>query len=197
MGRHRGRLYSPRATQIARACLGTSTIMIQIRVSASARTGICRTRKPLRWVNAWRVKGTASFRTTKVMFTALMTVVPLGRMLARSRPVNTATCGCSDLDADDSKVYAAISWPSEREATSLFEFDLKTGKTLRLCAMADLDPALQDLRVHTGYDAWDADGRFYFASFSGRPDQSVVLTRIDPKRLKAALRNPGGTQPLR
>ena len=74
-----------------------------------------------------------------------------------------------DLDADDSKVYAAISWPSEREATSLFEFDLKTGKTLRLCAMADLDPALQDLRVHTGYDAWDADGRFYFASFSGHP----------------------------
>jgi hypothetical protein len=103
-----------------------------------------------------------------------------------------------DLDADDSKVYAAISWPSEGEATSLFEFDLKTGKTLRLCAMADLDPAFQDLRVHTGYDAWDADGRFYFASFSGRPDQSVVLTRIDPKRLKAALRNPGsGTQPLR
>jgi hypothetical protein len=41
--------------------------------------------------------------------------------------------------------------------------------------------------IHTGYDAWDPEGRFYFASFNGQPNQPVVLTRVDPTRLKAAL----------
>jgi hypothetical protein len=89
---------------------------------------------------------------------------------------------------DMSKVYAATSSsPQPSDFTSLYEFDLTTGKTERLCTLARLGPAVRDLHIHTGYDAWDPAGRFYFASFNGRPDQSVILTRVDPARLKDAL----------
>jgi hypothetical protein len=72
----------------------------------------------------------------------------------------------------------------------LYEFDLRTGRTQRLCTLSELDPALRDFHIHTGYDAWDPKGRFYFASFNGQPNQPVVLTRVDPTRLRAALRKP-------
>ena len=93
-----------------------------------------------------------------------------------------------DVAPDGSKAYVATSTsPQPSDFTSLYEFDLRTGKTLRLCALSDLDPALRSLHIHTGYDAWDPQGRFYFASFNGEPDQRVILTRVDPSRLKAAL----------
>jgi hypothetical protein len=95
------------------------------------------------------------------------------------------------VTADATKAYAATSTsPQRSEFTSLYEFDLRTGKTQRLCTLAELDPALRDLHIHTGYDAWDLMGRFYFASFNGQPNQPVVLTRVDPARLKAALNKP-------
>jgi hypothetical protein len=96
-----------------------------------------------------------------------------------------------DVTADASKVYTATSTsPEPSDLTSLYEFDLRTGKTQRLCTLAELDPSLRDLHVHTGYDAWDPEGRFYFASFNGQPNQPVILTRVDPTRLKAALSKP-------
>jgi sugar lactone lactonase YvrE len=96
-----------------------------------------------------------------------------------------------DVTADQSKVYTATSTsPQRSDFTSLYEFDLRTGKTQRLCTFAELDPALRDLHIHTGYDAWDPEGRFYFASFNGQRNQPVVLTRVDPIRLKAALNKP-------
>jgi len=96
-----------------------------------------------------------------------------------------------NVSSDGSKIYTANSTsPQPSNFTSLYEFDLKTGKTQKLCTVADLDPSLLDLHVHTGYDAWDPEGRFYFASFNGHPDQPVVLTRVDPARLKAALNKP-------
>ena len=96
-----------------------------------------------------------------------------------------------DVTADQSKVYVSTSkLPRQSDSTSLYEFDLTNGKTQRLCAIADLDPALRGLSIHTGYDAWDPQGRFYFASFNAKPDQPVVLTRLNPARLKAALSKP-------
>ena len=93
-----------------------------------------------------------------------------------------------DVTADINKVYAATSTsPQRSDFTSLYEFDLRTGKTERLCTLAELDTALRDLNIHTGYNAWDPEGRFYFASFNGHPNQPVILTRVDPTRLKAAL----------
>jgi hypothetical protein len=93
-----------------------------------------------------------------------------------------------DVTSDGKKAYVSTSTsPQSSETTSLYEFNLESGKTLRLCAIADLDPALLDLHIHTGYNAWDGNGRFYFASFNGQPHQPVILTRVDPKRLKASL----------
>jgi hypothetical protein len=96
-----------------------------------------------------------------------------------------------NVTADLSKLYTATSTsPQPSDFTSLYEFDLRTGKTERLCTLAELGPSLRDRHVHTGYDAWDPEGRFYFASFNGLPDQPVILTRVDPTRLKAALSKP-------
>ena len=93
-----------------------------------------------------------------------------------------------DVASDGSRIFAATSTsPEPSDDTSLYEFDVRTGKTRRLCAVSDLDPALRDLHIHSGYDAWDPEGRFYFASFNGQPNRRVVLTRVDPARLDAAL----------
>jgi hypothetical protein len=76
---------------------------------------------------------------------------------------------------------------SSDEQSALYGFDLTNGSTTRLGVLADLDPAFAGLGTHTGYDAWDSAGRFYFTSFSSDPMQPVMLTRIDPVRLKLAL----------
>jgi hypothetical protein len=71
--------------------------------------------------------------------------------------------------------------------SSLYEFDLSTAATRRLCGLRALSPELSGFNVHTGYDGWDAEGRFYFASFSTESEGTVVVTRLDPVRLKVAL----------
>jgi hypothetical protein len=95
-----------------------------------------------------------------------------------------------DLSADASKAYIGTSLASDGQSTFLFQFDLRTAETEKLCAVAELDPSLRNLNIHTGYNAWDPEGRFYFASFNGQSDQSVILTRVDLARLKAALDAP-------
>jgi outer membrane protein assembly factor BamB len=86
--------------------------------------------------------------------------------------------------ADGEKAYMATSTsPEPSSSTALYEFDLKLGSTRQLCSFADMDPALRDLHIHTGYSAWDREGRFYFTSFNGHPNQPVILTRVDPARL--------------
>ncbi|MER2263761.1 hypothetical protein [Methylobacterium oxalidis] len=98
------------------------------------------------------------------------------------------------LAADGKTAYVATSTsPQPSETTALYAFDLSSGTTQRLCALADLDPALEHLHVHTGYNAWDKNDRFYFASFgfSERSLEGVVVTRVDPGRLKSALAQGG------
>lgn len=90
--------------------------------------------------------------------------------------------------ADGRKAYyATSSWMPQANPANLYEFDLATGKSRRLASLAQLDPELVPLFLHTGYDAWDRNGRFYFTSFTSDTDRRVVLTRVDPARLKAAL----------
>ena len=67
------------------------------------------------------------------------------------------------------------------------KLDLSTGTVRQLCRLADLDPALAGLNLHTGYNAWDTEGGFYISSFSSNSDRNVIVTRIDPVRLKSAL----------
>lgn len=78
---------------------------------------------------------------------------------------------------------------------ALYEYDLVKKTSRRLCAIKDIDPAFDGYDRHTGYNAWDNQGRFYFASFpSARSplfgEVNVRVTAIDPVRLKAALESP-------
>jgi hypothetical protein len=92
------------------------------------------------------------------------------------------------VSPDGATAYAvATSYAPKAGPANLYEVDLTTGRSERLCSLADLDPRLGTLNVHTGYDAWDGQGRFAFASFDGEGRSHVLLTRIDPVALKAAL----------
>lgn len=91
---------------------------------------------------------------------------------------------------DGNTAYIGTSFQSDGKAGALFAFDLRTMTTKTLCNFADLDPSLKNLNAHTGYDAWDPEGRFYFASFDGASRAHVIVTRLDIRRLEAAAEIP-------
>jgi hypothetical protein len=85
-----------------------------------------------------------------------------------------------------------VTTESAQFPSALYEYDLATKPSRRLCAIQDIDPAFAGYDQHTGYDAWDSQGRFYFASFPSIRSPlfgqvNVRVTAIDPVRLKAAL----------
>lgn len=93
---------------------------------------------------------------------------------------------------DGKKAYFVTCAETPTSIDGLFEFDIEAKKTTRLCAIADIDPRLQGFDWHTGYDAWDNRGRFYFTSFPSPHSpkyrtENAIVTAIDPIRLKAAL----------
>lgn len=97
-----------------------------------------------------------------------------------------------DVTADGGKAYVVTSEVTPGTVSALYEYDLETLTTRRLCAISDLDPALAGYDRHTGYNAWDGQGRFYFVSFTSIPSPlfgkvNARVTAIDPVRLKAAL----------
>lgn len=67
---------------------------------------------------------------------------------------------------------------------SVYEFDLMAGQSRVLCSVSDLARSLDSRKFHTGYDAWDKEGRFYFASFNDDKEDNVLITRIDPELIK-------------
>jgi hypothetical protein len=92
------------------------------------------------------------------------------------------------VSADGRKAYLVTSRGKNSPPQHfVYEFDLNTGTTRRLCSLADLDPKLATFTDHTGYNAWDTEGRFYFASFTPWSTENVMVTRLDPVRLKATL----------
>ncbi|GJD50857.1 hypothetical protein OPKNFCMD_3605 [Methylobacterium crusticola] len=106
--------------------------------------------------------------------------------VARDRP--GARLWMFQVTADGRRAYAATtSYDPGAGPAALYEVDLATGASTRLCSLADLDPRLGRRTVHTGSDAWDDRGRFAFASFAADGSGDVLLTRVDPVRLKAAL----------
>jgi hypothetical protein len=90
--------------------------------------------------------------------------------------------------ADDGKT-AYIITTCGRNRGSLFEVDLETAKASLISRLADLDPVYDTAGTHTGSDSWDLDGNFYFSSFAtdSAHVQNVLITRLNPKQLKAAL----------
>jgi hypothetical protein len=93
-----------------------------------------------------------------------------------------------NVSADEKKVYFVN---DDSELFSLFELDLPTGATRRLCYLSDLDDHLSGHGYfnRAGNDSWDSKGRFYIASFGTELQNptDVIVTRIDPVLLKAHL----------
>src|SRR5262245_54401547 len=110
-----------------------------------------------------------------------MTRAAPGRMWVRSKPTGTPYLHISGC-LKSPQTGARLTWRRARrhnQATSR-HFTSSISEVEKHCGCAtlsELDPALHGLHVHTGYDAWDPEGRFYFASFNGQPDQRVILTR--------------------
>ena len=106
-----------------------------------------------------------------------------------------------NISADGKKAYIVTSSlepiPADiKKPNFLYEFDITTKTTRKLVSLRDLDPKLAASNRHTGYNAWDSDGRFYFTSFASYDGiekipitnrQNAIVTRIDPVRLKVAL----------
>ena len=111
----------------------------------------------------------------------------VGQVVADAEPV-----WVFDVTADGQKAYVIASPEEPGAVSSLYEYDLTAKTSRRLCAVADLDPALQGYDRHTGYNAWDRQGRFYFVSFPSKRSPlfgkaNARVTAVDPVRLKAAL----------
>jgi hypothetical protein len=93
-----------------------------------------------------------------------------------------------NVTADEKKVYFVN---DDAAASAFWEWDVEGNTTKRLCDMSVLDGRIgaPGFDGHGGNDSWDEDGNLYFCSF-GR-DQTrptgLVLTRLDPVRLKVRL----------
>jgi hypothetical protein len=87
------------------------------------------------------------------------------------------------LSADGKTIYFVPSDPAE----GLFEFDTETRQTRKLCNLGQLDDDVGAVSRHTGYDAWDREGSFYFTSFIRDGGQNVILTGVNPVHVKVAL----------
>ncbi len=88
------------------------------------------------------------------------------------------------LSADGRSLYGINS--GAEGGDGLYEFDTAGGSTRRLCALTALDPRLIGRTRHTGHDAWDRDGRFHFTSFPWPATTDLLLTGVDPVRVKVA-----------
>ncbi len=100
-----------------------------------------------------------------------------------------------DVTADGRTAYVVTSPETPGSVSALYEYDLVKKTSRRLCAIADIDRALEGYDRHTGYNAWDRQGRFYFVSFPSKRSPlfgqaNARVTAIDPVRLKAALHLP-------
>lgn len=69
-----------------------------------------------------------------------------------------------------------------------YELDLDTGTARFVADLKQLEPELADKESLYGHDAWDKEGRFYFAAFR-ETSPNVVLVAIDPDRVIQAVSN--------
>jgi hypothetical protein len=69
---------------------------------------------------------------------------------------------------------------------TIVEYDIASGKVINtLCSVGDLDAQAAAQTWWIGYDSWDNNGNFYFASFSNF-GINVLVTRFNPVRMKVA-----------
>jgi hypothetical protein len=88
------------------------------------------------------------------------------------------------LSPDERSIYFVNSGAPK---DSLYEFDTHDGSSRRLAFLEDLHSDLKGRTRHTGHDAWDSSGRFYFTSFPWPANTDLLLTRVDVAKLKESL----------
>lgn len=88
------------------------------------------------------------------------------------------------LSADMEKIYIGVSDVSY--PNSIWEYDIATGATSELAKVSELDTTASTQDFITGYDSWDAEGSFYFSSFSMYNGVNVYMLGVNPVRIKAA-----------
>jgi hypothetical protein len=93
-----------------------------------------------------------------------------------------------NVTADEKKIYFSN---DDAEVFSLFEFEISSGNTRRLCFLSEIEQRFKDRTYFNkaGNASWDNNGRFYIAAFGNELVNStdVFVTRIDPVLLKAHL----------
>jgi hypothetical protein len=83
-----------------------------------------------------------------------------------------------EVSPNSKKIYGANK--------TIVEYDIASGKIINtLCSVSDLDATAGSQAWCIGYDSWDNNGNFYFASFSNF-GINVLVTRFNPVRLKVA-----------
>ena len=55
-----------------------------------------------------------------------------------------------------------------------------------MAVLPDLDTEAGSEAFITGYDAWDNEGNFYFASFSMNDRQNTFLVGLNPEKIRAS-----------
>jgi hypothetical protein len=95
------------------------------------------------------------------------------------------------LSRDESTIYWVNDkyWGREYPGYVLCAFDVETGASTVIDQLDDLDgdAGRESFNYHSGYDAWDNQGRFVMVSFGNTgTNDNVAVTRIDPVRLKVA-----------
>jgi hypothetical protein len=69
---------------------------------------------------------------------------------------------------------------------AIFEFDIAAKTSRQICTIAEIDAQAGTTAFLTGYDSWDRNGNFYVADFSMNDGRNVIMTRINPVRIKVA-----------
>jgi hypothetical protein len=71
-------------------------------------------------------------------------------------------------------------------ALGIWEFDIAAKTSRSLCSIAECDATAGNRAFLTGYDSWDQSGNFYVSDFSMNDGNNVIMTRLNPVKLKVA-----------
>lgn len=90
------------------------------------------------------------------------------------------------VDSGEGKIYLGRS-DNRGSDNELWEFDIATGASAKICSLSQLDAEVGRVAFITGYDAWDGQGNFYLSAFSMYDSKNAYLVGINPEKIKAQL----------
>lgn len=86
------------------------------------------------------------------------------------------------LDPNEKIIYLGRS-DNISQANEIWQFDIETGDSSILAVLPELDSEAGIESFIAGYDSWDNEGNFYFASFSMFDSQNVFLIGLNPDQI--------------